>query len=88
MFAAVIIQIDIIFTVNKLSQYFSESCKIHLQAAKHVLQYLKSSSNLEILYKFTLVSNLVKYADAAYVNTCQFKSTTGFCYTINKASVS
>src|SRR5436190_9627801 len=31
MFAAVTIQIDIIFTVNRLSQYLSESHKIHLQ---------------------------------------------------------
>ena len=36
MFAAVTVQIDIVFTVNRLSQYLSESCKIHLQAAKHV----------------------------------------------------
>ena len=88
MFAAVTVQIDIVFAVNRLSQYLSESCKIHLQAAKHVLQYLKSSSNLEILYKFMPVSNLVKYADAAYMNIYQFKLTTGFCYMINKASVS
>ena len=37
MFAAVIVQINIVFTVNRLSQYLSESHKIHLQAAKHVL---------------------------------------------------
>ena len=34
------------------------------------------------------VSNLVGYADAAYMNARQFKSTTGFCYTINGAPVS
>ena len=88
MFAGVTVWIDIVFAVNRLSQYLNESHKIHLQAAKHVLQYLKSSFNLEILYKFTSVSNFVRYADAAYMNACQFKSTTGFCYTINEAPVS
>ena len=88
MFAAVIVQINIVFTVNRLSQYLSESHKIHLQAAKHVLQYLKSSSNLEILYKFMSVSDLIKYADAAYTNAHQFKSTTDFCYMINEVPVS
>ena len=88
MFAAVTVQIDIVFTVNRLSQYLSESHKIHLQAAKHIFQYLKSSSNLEILYKFTSVSDLVRYTNAAYMNTHQFKSTTGFCYMINEVSVS
>ena len=88
MFAAVTVQIDIVFTVNRLSQYLSESHKIHLQAAKHVLQYLKSSSNLEILYKFMSVSDLIKYADAAYTNAHQFKSTTDFCYMINEVPVS
>ena len=87
-FAAVTVQIDIVFTVNKLSQYFSESHKIHLQAAKHIFWYLKNSSNLEILYKFTSVSDLVEYADAAYINAYQFKSTTDFCYMINEVSVS
>ena len=35
-----------------------------------------------------LISDLIEYADAAYVNICQFKSTTDFCYTINGVPVS
>ena len=88
MFAAVAVRIDIAFAVNRLSQYLSEPRKVHLQAAKHVLRYLKGSPNLGILYKSTPVSDLVGYADAAYANARQFKSTTGFCYMINGAPVS
>ena len=49
---------------------------------------MKNSSNLEILYKFMLISDFIRYVDAVYMNICQFKSTTDFCYMINKASVS
>ncbi len=67
MFALIIVWINIITVINKLSQYFNILQMIHLQAAKHVLQYLCDSFQLEILYKLT-DSNLVDYADAIYVN--------------------
>src|SRR5438034_2940674 len=60
MFALIAVRIDIITAVNRLSQYLSASQMIHLQAAKHVLQYLCGSSQLGILYKST-DSNLVGY---------------------------
>ena len=88
MFAAVAVQIDIAYTVNRLSQYLSEPHKVHLLAAKHVLRYLRGSPNLGITYKSTPVGNLIGYADAAYANACQFKSTTDFCYMISRAPVS
>ena len=66
MFAAVAVQIDIAYAVNWLSQYLSEPCKAHLQAAKHVLRYLRGSPNLGILYKSS--GDLIGYADAAYAN--------------------
>ena len=43
------------------------------------------SSQLEILYK--IIDNLINYVDAAYMNVRQFRSTTGFCYIIDEASV-
>ena len=71
MFAAVAVQIDIAFAVNRLSQYLSEPCTVHLHTAKHVLRYLRGSSDLGISYKSTS-SNLVEYADAVYMNARQF----------------
>ena len=87
MFALIVIWIDIITAVNRLSQYLSASQIIHLQAAKHVLQYLCGLSQLEILYKST-DSNLVEYANTVYVNARQFQFTTGFCFLIGGAPVS
>src|SRR5438046_4408559 len=87
MFAAVTTRIDIASAVNRLSQYLSEPRIIHLHAAKHVLRYLRGSSDLGISYK-SASSNLVGYADAVYVNARQFQSTTGFCFLIGGAPVS
>jgi transposase InsO family protein len=86
MFAAIATRIDIALAVNRLSQYLSEPRKVHLQAAKHILRYLKGSPDLGILYRSA--GDLVGYADAAYANARKFRSTTGFCYTIGGAPIS
>ena len=88
MFAAIATRIDIAFAVNRLSQYLSEPRKAHLQAAKHILRYLKGSPDLGILYKSAGAGDLVGHADAAYANARKYRSTTGFCYTIGGAPVS
>ena len=66
MFALIVIWIDIIITINKLSQYLSESWIIHLQAVKHILRYLCDLFQLKILYK--TISDFIDYANAVYVN--------------------
>ena len=71
MFAAVATRIDIASAVNRLSQYLSEPCSVHLQAAKHILRYLRGSPELEILYK-SINDDLISYADAVYVNARLF----------------
>ena len=79
-------QINITTAVNQLSQYFSESYKIYLQAAKHLLHYLKNKIDLEILYK-TDEENLIIFADTIYANAQKFKSITEFCVLIADDSV-
>ncbi|MDV3143325.1 MAG: reverse transcriptase domain-containing protein, partial [Sweet potato little leaf phytoplasma] len=37
---------DIMYVVNKLSQFVARPCKIHLDAAHHLLRYLKSSPEI------------------------------------------
>ena len=60
-------QINITIVVNQLSQYFSEFYKIYLQAAKHLLHYLKNKIDLEILYKID-EKNLIVFINAVYAN--------------------
>ena len=81
MFIIIEIQINIIIIVNQLNQYFNEFHEIHLQAAKHLLCYLKDEINLEILYK-TDRENFIVFTDAVYANAQKFKSIIRFCVLI------
>lgn len=40
---------DIVYAVNKLSQYVSKSCRTHLAVVHHLLRYLKSADGQGIL---------------------------------------
>ena len=87
MFLVIEIWSDIAFVVSQLSQYLSEFCDIHIQAAKHVLHYLVGMSILEILYKSLRQHMLYRYADAAYANIRHSKSTSDNCFLIANESV-
>ena len=80
-------QIEITTAVNQLSQYLVDSQKIHMQAAKHLLQYLNSTIDLEIIYRPVNSENLILYADAAYANACKFKSTIRYLAIISNEPV-
>ena len=69
-----------------MSQYFSESHEIYLQAAKHLLHYLKDKIDLEILYKID-EENLIIFTDTVYANVWKFKSIIRFCVLIADDSV-
>ena len=48
---AVFTRPDIAFAASKLAQFNSNPTAIHLNAALHVLRYLKDTRNLSIIYK-------------------------------------
>lgn len=75
---------DIAFPVNQLSIYLAEPCKIHLEAAKRILRYLKATIDYGLTYgaKGRQREGLVGYVDSAYANTAKGKSTTGFVFMI------
>ena len=81
MFIIIEIQINITITVNQLNQYFNEFHKIHLQAAKYLLHYLKDKIDLKILYKIDR-KNFIVFIDVVYANTQKFKSIIRFCILI------
>src|SRR5215471_12683673 len=87
MFLVIETRPDIAFIVSQLSQYLSEFCDIHMQAAKHVLCYLVGMSILEILYKFLGQHMLYRYADAVYTNIRHSKSISSNCFLIANRSV-
>ncbi|EEA19268.1 hypothetical protein PMAA_015260 [Talaromyces marneffei ATCC 18224] len=72
---------DIQRTVNRLSQHLVEPKEIHFKAIKHLLRYLRGTTNYAISYlKGSKDKKLVGYTDAAYSNASNLRSTTGYIF--------
>jgi hypothetical protein len=63
MYAAIATQLDIVYTVNSLSQFNVKPGKVHWNAVKHVIRYLKGTANLGVMYDMCSGSN---FATAAF----------------------
>ncbi len=71
MYAAIHTWLDIIFTLNWLSQYLSNSVKHHEHILKKLLQYIKLIINLSIMYSFNESQAMLKYSDFNYASDKQ-----------------
>ncbi|CAG7824696.1 unnamed protein product, partial [Allacma fusca] len=76
---------DVSYAVNKLSRFFQNYEKKHMDAAKEVLRYLRSTRDMGIRYFLSQRENkLVGYCDADYgTDKVERKSTTGVIFTFN-----
>ncbi len=66
MYIIIHIQLDIIFTLNQLSQYLSNSVKHYKYTLKKLLQYIRSIINLNIIYSFNESQVMLEYSDFNY----------------------
>ena len=83
---------DISYAVNKLASYTANPSLAHYSAAKRLLRYLKGTKNYGIIYKANNnvleTSNLFSgYADAAYANADDYKSTSGYVFLSNGGAI-
>lgn len=71
---------DITFVVNRLSQFLSCPTDVHLQAAHHILKYLKSNPGQGLYYSANTYICLNGFSDADW-GTCPDtrRSVTGYC---------
>jgi len=78
---------DICWIITKLSQYLSKPLKVHWVAVKHVLRYLKGTLDYKLCYrKCDDGLTLIGYSDADWASsTDDRRSTTGYCFSLNKA---
>ena len=81
--AAVWTRPDIAYSISKLSRFLHDPSIMHVNAAKHLLRYIKGTLDLHL--KFSGKSNqppkLDGYADADYANDeDDRKSISGYCY--------
>lgn len=80
---------DISYSVQQLSQFMQAPRKPHLQAALHVIGYLKGTSDWGLFYSTTSDLNITGFCDADW-GTCAFsgRSLTGYCIFLGESLIS
>ncbi len=88
MYAAIHTRFNIIFALNWLSQYLSDSAKHHEHILKKLMQYVCFIIDLDIMYKVSESMKLVKYFDSDYVSDrLDCKSILIYIYMLDEESV-
>ena len=81
LYASNMSRIDITYVVNILARYTHAPYEAHLQAAMHVLRYLKGTASLGLMFRRlkdpTDDKVITAYADASYANDTTRKSISG-----------
>jgi hypothetical protein len=90
MYAATCTRPDIAAAVGRLARYMSNPAKHHWVAAKHVLRYLKGTTNLGLTFtRGTAPPILLGYTDADLASDKDTRrSTTAYVFTLGGAAVS
>jgi hypothetical protein len=88
LYAALTTRPDISFAVNELGRFNAKATRLQLQAAYHVLRYLKGSLNYGLIFKpkdkSTNEYNLDIYSDASWANDLETRrSTSGMLVRFN-----
>lgn len=80
------IRLDLSFVVSKLSQYFSEPTEEQWSTVKHVLRYLKGTSDKQLFYrKCDQPLGLHAFSDANWAeDTSDRRSTSGYCVSLSQ----
>ena len=73
---------DIAFVINQLASYIANPSLQHMTALKRILWYLSETHEYEITYKNIpdATPKFKGYADAAFADREDFKSTTGYVF--------
>jgi len=81
MYAALGSRPDIAFSVTSLSRYNVQPLEMHLTAAKRVLRYLKTTSNLRIHYRHHPHPHLsvIGYTDSDWAGNLKTRKSVGGC---------
>lgn len=75
---------DLSWIVSNLSQYLSEPNEQHWSTVKHVMRYLKGTTDHELCYRKSEEKlKLVAYSDADWASDPN-DSTTGYCFSLTR----
>jgi Reverse transcriptase (RNA-dependent DNA polymerase) len=83
---------DIAYAINKLAAYTANPSLQHVGALKRLLRYLKGTKNLGIMYsapqnELQNTNIFHGYSDAAYADTDDYKSTSGYVFIVGEGAV-
>jgi hypothetical protein len=80
---------NICFVVNTLSQFLVEPRHVHLEAAKHVMRYLKGTLDCGLSYDGDHNFTLSGYTDSDWAESVvDRKSTSGCCFSLGSTMIS
>ena len=80
---------DIQYAVNRLASYTANPSLQHTTALKRILRYLSGTRSHGIVYKSTPDQpDFYGYADAAYMNGDELRSTTGYVFMAGDGAIS
>ncbi|XP_049382691.1 secreted RxLR effector protein 161-like [Solanum stenotomum] len=80
---------DIAFSVNLLARYSSSPTRRHWNEVKHILRYLKGTSEMDLFYTNKYSADLVGHADAGYLSDPhKARSQTGYLFTYGGTAIS
>ncbi|KAL6333348.1 hypothetical protein AAG906_028533 [Vitis piasezkii] len=72
----------IAFSVNLLARYSFAPTRRHWNGIKHILRYLRGTTDMTLFYSRELKQQLVGYVDVGYLSDShKGRSQTGFCPT-------
>jgi len=76
---------DLCFIVTYLSQYMPKPTSVHMTMAKHVLRYLKGTSDYKLVFRKSNVDmSLIEFCDADWGNSQDRRSITGYGFYLSK----
>ncbi|XP_049370351.1 secreted RxLR effector protein 161-like [Solanum verrucosum] len=80
---------DIAFSVNLLARYNSSPIRRHWNGTKHILRYLKGTSDMGLFYTNKDSADLVGHADAGYLSDPhKVRSQTSYLFTYGGTAIS
>ncbi|RVW67129.1 Valencene synthase [Vitis vinifera] len=80
---------DIAFSVNLLARYSSAPTRRHWNGIKHILRYLRGTTDMGLFYSRESKQQLLGYADAGYLSDPhKGRSQTGYCFNCNGTAIS
>jgi hypothetical protein len=79
---------DLCYPVSVLCRHLDKPKQIHIDLLKHVYAYLRTNKDRGLFYPTRSSMEVTGYVDAAYANNENYRSTTGFCFTVGSCLVS